>query len=263
MTELKFAVIGDPIVQSLSPAMQLAAFQDLGISATFEAIHVPSSTLEAFPFHEFDGLCITVPHKLAVLPFLNEKHCEGAINIIHRKDDKLVGYNTDGMGFVNGLFDLRVENLQERKVLIIGAGGAADGIHRALLDSGFKHITTANRTLKEKGMISFREAEESLDQFGLIIQTTPVGMFPNAEQSPLSLKNVVRGTVVSDIIYNPQQTKFLAEAESRGCIIQNGVNMFVNQGALAFEIWTGQKPNKDKMKESVMKQLEEKQNVKR
>ena len=152
--------------------------------------------------------------------------------------------------------------------MLIGAGGAARGIYCSLADRGAKQIDICNRTVsKAKRLIdecdvgvssvaySLNEADERLGEYDILINTTSIGMYPNVEEMPLSLANIKEGTIVSDIIYNPLETKWLKEARKRNAIIQNGVGMFVYQGALAFEKWTGIFPDVQRMKKIVIEQL--------
>lgn len=261
----KFFVIGDPIIQSKSPTMQNANFRDKGIAAELFAEHVRPEDLmnwvTNFRKEEYGGACVTIPHKVSIMSFLDEIDSfaaeVGAVNTIVNQNGKLIGYNTDGPGFVQGLEEF---NLFGRKILIIGAGGAARGIYHGFLQKGYTDLTIANRTLKKglafgQNVVSLEEAEERLSAFGLIVNTTSVGMFPKIDDCPVNLEKLSVNTIVCDIIYNPYQTKFLIEAAKRNAIIQNGIPMFVNQGALQFEYWTGLKANRKVMEEAVLTQL--------
>ena len=261
----KFFVIGDPIAQSKSPAMQNANFLEKGIDAEMFAEQVRKEALNDwvlnFRKEGYSGACVTIPHKVNIMGLLDEVDVfateVGAVNTIVNRNGKLLGFNTDGPGFVQGLEEL---DYLDRKILIIGAGGAARGIYHGLIQKGFIDLTIANRTIQNgltisPKVLSLDEAEERLSEFGLIVNTTPIGMFPEINESPISLRNLAQGTIVSDIIYNPLKTKFLEEAEIKGAIIQNGISMFVNQGALQFEYWTGQKADRKVMEKAVMKQL--------
>ncbi|MDF2558545.1 MAG: shikimate 5-dehydrogenase [Bacillales bacterium] len=260
----KYFVIGDPIAQSKSPVMQNANFRDKGIEAELMATRIFEEELE-FWVASFrkngSGACVTIPHKVSIMQYLDEVDSfaseVGAVNTIVNQNGKLIGFNTDGPGFIQGLEEFDLSN---RKILIIGAGGAARGIYYGFLHKGLSDITIANRTVVKgyaicPNVLTLEEAEERLSQFGLIVNTTPIGMFPDMEACPISLQNLTKETIVCDIIYNPFKTKFLKEAESRGAVIQNGLPMFVNQGALQFEYWTGQKADRKVMEEAVLEQL--------
>ncbi|WP_203246846.1 shikimate dehydrogenase [Sporosarcina beigongshangi] len=261
-----YAVIGDPVAQSMSPAMHDAWFADNDIDATYVPIHVTTQEFEqvivGLKRLGCSGWNATVPHKSAIIPFLNELEPSAklmdAVNTVQvLPDGSLVGSNTDGLGFVRSLEEAYGTQCKGKKVLMIGAGGAARGIAYALHSMGYGPISFTNRTvekaeqlaagLSNSAVLSIGEAESSLAEFGLIVQTTTVGMNFAQPGMPLNPKNVVNGAVVADIIYNPLETEFLAEARKKGAQTMNGVGMFVHQGALAFETWTGVQPNTEQM----------------
>lgn len=270
-----FGVMGDPIAHSMSPVMHNDLFNYYGIDAAYVPFHVSKGSLEAavkgLKAIRVAGFNVTVPYKTEIMAFLDEidplAKAIGAVNTVVNKDGKLVGYNTDGRGFVRGLKE-QLQTLTDKAVLMIGAGGAAKAIYFSLAEAGIKKLDIYNRTpakateLKkscpfpvktevfDKGM-----AEKRLADYDILIQTTMIGMAPHIEEAPLSLNRVKPGSFASDIIYNPLETKFLREASSAGANIQNGIEMFVYQGALAFEIWTGVFPDTERMKENVLKQL--------
>ncbi len=266
----QYFVIGSPIVQSKSPQMHNAAFQELAIDAVFSAVEVRPRDLvdwvAMFRKEYGKGLCVTIPHKTAIIPLLDEVSEEamaiGAVNVVVNRDGKLVGYNTDGDGFVSGLFSLGSAQIKaESNVLLIGAGGAAKGIYYALASAGFTRITITNRTIKKaeqlsRHVVTLEKAETELVQYDIIVNTTSIGMGEQAGEVPLDLSNIKEGAVVTDIIYNPLQTKFLQEAKKRGAITQNGIPMFVGQGVLAFEHWTGIAPDSVLMEQVVLDQLD-------
>ncbi len=261
-----YAVIGDPIAQSMSPGMHETWFTDNEIDATYIPIHVTADGLqeavEGLKNLGCSGWNVTVPHKSAIIPFLNQldpfARQMNAVNTVHvLEDGTLVGSNTDGRGFVRSLEEAYGEQCKGKKVLVIGAGGAARGIAFALHSAGYGPIYFTNRTLEKakqladdlsnSAVLSVSEAELSLSEFGLIVQTTSVGMNYSQQGMPLKPENMSEGTVVADIIYNPLETEFLAEARKRGAHTLNGVGMFVHQGALAFETWTGVRPETEFM----------------
>jgi shikimate dehydrogenase len=256
-----YAVIGDPIAQSMSPGMHETWFTDNKVDATYIPIHVTTDKLreavEGLKNLGCSGWNVTVPHKSAIIPFLNQLDSSAeqmnAVNTVHvLEDGTLVGSNTDGKGFVRSLEEAYGAQCKDKKVLIIGAGGAARGIAFALHSAGYGPIFFTNRTLEKAEqlatdlsnsiVLSVAEAELSLSEFGLIVQTTSVGMNFAQKGMPLNPENVSEGTVVADIIYNPLETEFLAKARKKGASTLNGVGMFVHQGALAFETWTEVRP---------------------
>ncbi|MBO0602453.1 shikimate dehydrogenase [Sporosarcina sp. E16_3] len=256
-----YAVIGDPIKQSMSPGMHEAWFDEESIDACYIPIHVTADRLreavEGLKNLGCSGWNVTVPHKSAIIPFLNQLDASArqmnAVNTVHvLGDGTLVGSNTDGKGFVRSLEEAYGEKCKDKKVLVIGAGGAARGISFALQSAGYGPIFFTNRTLEKaiqladdlsnSAVLSVSDAELSLSEFGLIVQTTSVGMNFSQLGMPLNPGNVSEGTVVADIIYNPLETEFLSESRKRGAHTLNGVGMFVHQGALAFETWTEVRP---------------------
>lgn len=271
-----FGIIGNPISHSMSPEMQNDAFIEQHIEAQYIPFAVKEEDLEAavkgMKAIGIKGFNVTVPHKTAIMPYL--EHIDplalaiGAVNTVKYENGEYVGYNTDGLGYVKGLTEQLQVPLSSQNVLIIGAGGAARAIYYSLIQEGVTKADIANRTLSrseeiirqcpfsvESKAISLREAEENLHQYDLIINTTSIGLTPNVEDMPLSLEYLRKDAFVSDIIYNPLETKFLKEAKRKGASIQNGVPMFIHQGALAFQIWTGIKPNTDRMSSIVLRKL--------
>ncbi|MGM0900155.1 MAG: shikimate dehydrogenase [Bacillota bacterium] len=270
-----YGVIGDPIAHSMSPVMINDLFDLYGIDATYMPFHVTSDGLEAavngLKALGVVGFNVTVPHKTEIMPFLDEidpmAKAIGAVNTVVNKDGRMIGYNTDGRGYVRGLKE-EISSLTGQTVLMIGAGGAARGIYFSMAEAGVERIDICNRTPSKATelmrtcpfpvkteVFDIKKAEELLPQYDLLIQTTLIGMAPKIEGTPLLLKGLKPDSFVSDIIYNPLETKFLREASSAGARTQNGIEMFVYQGALAFEIWTGIFPDTERMRENVLKQL--------
>ena len=264
-----YAVIGDPIAHSLSPFMHETWFQEHGIDAAYIPIHVEPSQLEksfgAMKTLGISGFNITLPHKQSIVPFLDKLE-ESAmqmntVNTVHCNDKKFIGSNTDGDGFVQSMLVHQVE--KTKKVLLIGAGGAARGIAFALKRAGFTDITVTNRTFRRAeelaaeisgSAVTLTESEERLAEFAVLIQTTSVGL-ATGEALPISLDRVQAGTIAADIIYNPLETPFLKKAEEKNCVTLNGVGMFVYQGAIAFEKWTGIQPDTEKMIKLITEKL--------
>ncbi len=260
------AVIGDPIAQSMSPAMHEAWFDENELDAAYIPVHVTTDSLkeavEGLKNLGCSGWNVTIPHKSTIIPFLDQlepsaKQMDAVNTVRVLPDGSLVGSNTDGLGFVRALEEAYDTQCKDKKVLIIGAGGAARGIAYALHAAGYGPIVFTNRTvdkatqlasgLSKSTVLSISEAESSLSEFGLIIQTTSVGMNFSQQGMPVNPEKVIEGAVVADIIYNPLETEFLTEARKRGAKTMNGVGMFVHQGALAFETWTGIRPDTEKM----------------
>lgn len=263
-----YAVIGDPISHSLSPFMHDHWFQQHGIDASYIPLHVEPAELQqavrSMKLLGISGFNITLPHKQAVIPLLDHldetaQHMN-AVNTVVVKGGSFKGYNTDGDGFVRSLLSYPVA--KEKPLLIVGAGGAARGIAFALERAGFTDISITNRTFRRAQELAqetnskalvMADAEAQLSDFDTIIQTTSVGL--TEEALPLSLTHLGSGSVVADIIYNPLETPFLKQAKAKGCLVLNGVGMFVNQGAIAFEKWTGVRPDTEEMIKLITEKL--------
>ncbi|HET7657892.1 MAG TPA: shikimate dehydrogenase [Bacillales bacterium] len=272
-----YALIGHPIGHSLSPQMHNDCFQMLNIPAHYESFDVAPTDLEkaieGMKALGVAGFNVTIPHKVAVMSYLDDVDEEanriGAVNTVINRNGRLYGTNTDGKGYLQSLIEKAGEDLSNKRVLIIGAGGAARGVAVSLDRHGVNQLDVANRTLEkaekliETGIhatsfaqpLTLEEASENLGHYEIVVHTTPIGMFPKTDDMPMPLDRLKPGTVLSELIYNPLQTKWLQEGERKGAIIVDGVGMFVGQGALAFELWTGRQPDRDRMRQTVLKQL--------
>jgi len=269
-----FAVMGDPIEHSKSPAMHNVWFREMSIDATYIPVHVSSESLESavagLKTLGASGWNVTIPHKTAIIPYLDEldelAEKMGAVNtVVRTKEGTLKGYNTDGVGFVRSLEDAVGKSHKDKPVLLIGAGGAARGIAFAMQQQGYKNLTIANRTVAnaqaivdEMGTgqaISLTEAEATLADFCILVQMTSAGLATGNFSMPFSLDRLTKGAIVADIVYNPLMTPFLQAAEEKGATIVTGLGMFVHQGAIAFEYWLGKSPNTNSMIAQLKAQL--------
>lgn len=271
-----YGVMGDPIAHSMSPDIHNDAFEKENIEAVYHHFHVTKEGLndavKGMKALGIEGFNITIPHKTSIIPLLDEVDelalAIGAVNTVVNKNGRFIGYNTDGKGFFKSLCDEISGDIKAKKTLVIGAGGAARAIYFTLVKEGVKQVDIANRTKERAAQLvsdcpydkvskalSIIEAEESLSQYDLIIQTTSSGMSPELDHSPLKVDQLKTGAIVSDIIYNPLQTKLLREAGEKGAVTQNGLGMFINQAALAFEIWTGIMPDTARMTDIVLNKL--------
>ncbi|QNG61143.1 shikimate dehydrogenase [Bacillus sp. PAMC26568] len=271
-----YGLIGCPVGHSMSPLIHNDAFERKKMNARYHAFHVEKNELKAavdgIKALGIAGFNVTIPHKAAIIPFLDklDKSAEliGAVNTVINKDGCLIGYNTDGKGYLQSLLPLMKKPLHEQRYLIIGAGGAARAIYFTLAAEGCSMIDLANRT-KEKAeqlikecpvkgegsVLSLSEAESGLSKYDVIIQTTAIGMHPNSLQKPIEATGLKKGSIVSDIVYNPVKTALLKAAELEGAQTLDGVGMFVHQAALAFQIWTGETPDTARMSHLVYEQL--------
>jgi len=269
-----FAVMGDPIEHSKSPAMHNVWFREMSIDATYIPVHVSSESLESavagLKTLGASGWNVTIPHKTAIIPYLDEldelAEKMGAVNtVVRTKEGTLKGYNTDGVGFVRSLEEAVGKSHKDKPVLLIGAGGAARGIAFAMQQQGYKNLTIANRTVAnaqaivdEMGTgqaISLTEAEATLADFCILVQMTSAGLATGNFSMPFSLDRLTKGAIVADIVYNPLMTPFLQAAEEKGATIVTGLGMFVHQGAIAFEYWLGKSPNTNSMIAQLKAQL--------
>jgi len=273
-----YGVIGDPIRHSKSPVMMNRAFRVTGVNAVYAAFHVSAGRLAAFAEGAramgMGGFNVTIPHKSAIMEYLDEidptAEAAGAVNTVVRRDERLIGYNTDGPGYVRSLKEEAGAEISGRRVVVLGAGGAARGILHALAREGPAHIAIVNRTYSRAeelarslaagvpaealGPDDLREACADAD---IVINTTSAGMSPNADELPLGIDAswMKPGAVASDIVYNPMRTRFLMDAERAGCRAHFGLGMFIYQGAYAFEYWTGRPAPVDAMREAVLRAL--------
>lgn len=274
-----YAVIGDPIAQSKSPIMHNRAFAELGLDAEYRAFLIKEEQLERFIAEarasRIAGLNVTIPHKLNVIKHLDDIDADaeelGAVNTIVNDNGRLIGYNTDGIGYVRSLKEEAIASLQQKEIVVIGAGGAARGIVHALLKEQPASIALVNRTVAraEELVASLKHQGElracSTDQLQLlcasadvVINTTSVGMYPHEDEQPAQGSWLKTGAVASDLIYNPLYTSFVEDAEQHGCIKHGGLAMFIYQGAFAFEYWTGKQAPVQAMREAVLAALKQK-----
>jgi len=258
------ALIGDPVERSLSPAMHNAAFEALGLDYAYLALRVPQAALEgaiaSARVINMVGMNVTHPHKINILSLLDEldesAELVGAVNTVKNDRGRLIGYNTDGAGAVRAL-EGEVGKLAGRKVLLLGAGGAARAIAFSLAEKGAK-LTIANRTAsraKELATAIKRNSGADVGQTGIgrgelarameradiLINATTVGMYPDVNRALVTADMMHRGLIVNDIVYEPLQTRLLREAKKAGARAVTGLGMLIHQGALSFEIWTGRR----------------------
>ncbi|MGD9305361.1 MAG: shikimate dehydrogenase [Desulfobacterales bacterium] len=262
-----FTVIGNPISHSLSPTMHNSAFSAVGYHGLYlplelDDIGLAVSGLKAL---RFSGASITIPHKVAVMEFLDEIDEMAleikAVNTIANLNGRLKGYNTDFTGAIRALSTKT--DIKDRDVTVIGAGGAARAIGFGVKSEGGR-LTIVNRS-KEKGekLAGALDAAfiplSDLTQLDcdILINTTAVGMAPHIDSMPVPKEVLDKHMVVMDIVYNPLKTRLLKEAEHIGCSTIDGVCMFIYQGAGQFELWTKLKAPVDIMKLAVLAALDE------
>ena len=256
-------IIGYPIGHSISPAFQQAALDALQIDAEYRAYAVHPDDVGPFVnslrSDAVTGINVTVPHKEAVMPFLDEidewAAEAGAVNTIVNRSGRLTGYNTDGYGFLRALRESGGFEPAGQTALILGAGGSARGVVQALLRAEIGALTIANRTLaraqslaelaQSRGVpaeaipLQSSRIADAARSANLIVNCTSLGMThgPDATASPLRAAQIPPTALVYDLVYNPAQTPLLTEAAQAGAATLGGITMLVYQGAASFEIW--------------------------
>jgi shikimate dehydrogenase len=273
-----YGVFGDPIRHSRSPIMLNRAFQEADMNAVYAAFHVRPDELgdavRGIRALGYRGINVTIPHKVEVMQYLDEidegARVVGAVNTIVNEDGKLIGYNTDGIGYVRSLKEETGIDLLGKNVLVLGAGGAARGVAYALAKEGAGCIYIANRT-KERALelaetisaftktigLGLDEISNVVDEVAFVLNTTSAGMHPLTDELPMPVELLREHHLVSDLIYNPRITRFLREAEALGSRIHGGLGMFIYQGAFAFEYWTGKPAPVAAMRQVVEQSLAE------
>lgn len=271
--KIKFGLLGKKLGHSISPKIHKEIFKNLNIDEDYSLIELDENQIENFFKNEiknYRGLNVTIPYKIKVMEFMDEISKEardiGAINTIFQKDGKLYGYNTDYFGFKRMLEENKIF-VSEKNSVVLGAGGGARAVIKYLIDENAKNILIVARNLekakkeledlvKDRDNINFMDFEnfEKREEEGyLIVNCTPVGMYPNIDDSPIS-KNVSKKYENSvDLIYNPSETKFLKYAKSSGKKSVNGLYMLVAQAVEAEEIWQERKISNEVIK-NIMKE---------
>jgi shikimate dehydrogenase len=261
-----FALVGNPVEHSLSPIMHNAAFRVMGINARYITLRADTAAdaMKRIAASDIRGGSITIPHKVAMVGYLHHisdsAESIGAVNTFVNRDGVLHGDNTDWIGIVRSVKE-SMTAIAGKTVAVLGAGGAARAAVYGMKKEGCIPVIL-NRT-ERNGMKLAEEfgcAYHSLGdikavQADILINTTPVGMEPETDNSPVSGDVLKNFTWVMDIIYNPLRTTLLREAETAGCSIINGLSMFVHQGAEQIRIWTGRVAPDEVMKEVVAKAL--------
>jgi shikimate dehydrogenase len=274
-------IIGDPIEHTMSPAMHNAAFKALGLDYVYIPFKVKSLELkkaaEGIRGLNFRGMNVTIPHKVAVMQFLDRidplAEKIGAVNTIVNDGGILTGYNTDATGFLQTLHDRNVEPA-EKKVLLLGAGGAARAISH-ILTREKAQLTILNRKQElswaedlaarlsrnykadiKAGELTNENLKKAINAADLLVNATSLGMSPDVDETPVPADLLHANLTVFDIIYNPLPTRLLREAAAAGAKTIDGLEMLVRQGAASFEIWTKIKPPVDVMRQAVLSLLQ-------
>jgi shikimate dehydrogenase len=275
-------LIGWPVEHSISPSMHNAAFREMGIDWHYQLLPTPAeqleSTLAGLEEEGYRGVNVTVPHKQAVIPYLDRVADAvrgiGAVNTIVVSRGELVGHNTDGDGFLQALQEEGLEP-QGKRALVLGAGGAARAVVYSLAQAGCS-VTLHNRTAERAQVLAAQmrdlgvgapvtavdrigeitDTDGGLSRLDLLVNATALGMSPATSRSPWPEgRPIPRHWAVFDLVYNPKETRLLAQARSSGAQAIGGSGMLVHQGALALELWTGQTPPVDVMRRAAERAL--------
>lgn len=276
-----YGVMGYPISHTFSPMMHNAAFEKLGIDAVYVSFAVrPDEIKKAIAGIKtlgLSGLNLTIPHKEICMPYLDELSVEAdamkAVNTIVNQDGKLVGYNTDGRGFVRALKSFLQFDTNRKAAFLFGAGGAGKAVAVQLAIEGSNEIYITDISAEQSRRLAANlkkkfpkckvkmflahqksEIERAIVDCDLLINATPCGM-KHTDPVVVNPKALHKKLVVCDLVYNPAQTKLLAEAKKRNLKTMNGLGMLLYQGVIAFELWTGKKAPVEVMYEALVKQL--------
>lgn len=249
-----YGLIGQPVEGSLSPQIHNYFTKIAGYNSIYMTFNIDEKNFEnirkSMETFDIKGINVTSPYKLAIIPFLDDLDESakevGSVNTVKVEDGKFIGYNTDGLGFVQSLRDRKVD-IKDKKILVLGAGGAVRGILSPLLKEAPKKIYIYNRS-KTKAVDLVRDFDRENLEFvedlnlvksdiDLLINGTTVGMQGYLDQAPIDLEGFRNNLVVADLIYRPLKTKLLREAEEKGYEIINGIGMLVNQAIYSQEFW--------------------------
>ena len=261
---MKLGIIGDPVKQSVSPFLIELLFEKLGQDVAYKKYEVLQGDLPEWlrgrAAKGLDGFNVTIPHKTAIIPFLDAVNDRSAplkaVNVVRKHDGKLVGYNTDWYGFVKAV-QMNSVDLKDANVVILGAGGAARAVAFGAARMGAKRITIVARKLPH-GVLVVKDlkaavaptlmettpwdvnAVEPIEQAYMIVNTTPIGMKPDIRQTPLDKDLLENASVVMDVVYNPINTRLLADALMSDCQTIPGLDMLMYQAMAAVDVWLGE-----------------------
>jgi len=256
-------VFGYPVAENPTGVMQEAAFEDRGLNWRYLTIEVRPEDLKqamiGLRAFGMQGVNLTIPHKVAVIQYLDrlspETELIGAVNTVVREGSELVGHNTDGKGFLRSVRDDAGVDPAGKRIVFLGAGGAARAMSVELALAGSAHITIVNRTpsrgqelanhLSEKTpaearFVHWRGEYSVPPEADILVNATSIGLFPNVEEVPaVDMTSIRPDMLVCDVIPNPPHTAFLRAAEAVGARTLDGLGMLVYQGAIAFQMWAG------------------------
>lgn len=271
-------LIGYPIKHSLSPWIHGQFMDKTDLKGSYEIFEISleedfKTKINQLKNKNVNGFNVTIPYKERIIEELDELDEQaqkiGAVNTVLNKDGKLIGYNTDGLGYVKSLENAYPSIKQTQpKILLLGAGGAARGIYNGLKSCGYETIDIANRTLEKAEkikatnllgktkVITLDAAEQILNEYDIVIQTTSVGMKPYVDYQIIKLNNLKANVIISDIVYQPIMTQFLKDAKAQGAQIHTGHTMLLYQAELAFNLWTNKQVEVEDMDSKLQTILE-------
>ena len=266
-------VFGQPVAENPTQAMMEPAFRDRGLDWRYLTLEVApddlGNAIRGMRAMGFRGINLTIPHKVAVIQHLDRTTQSaglmGAVNCVVRQGDELIGENTDGKGFVQSLRD--VCDPTGKRVVILGAGGAARAIGVELALAGAGNITIVNRG-RSRGedlakllteVIRIQAQYEPWDGdyvvpvgTEVVVNATSIGLYPDVDaRVPLDVGSLKAGMIVADVIPNPPGTRLVRDAEQAGCKVLDGLGMLVNQGVIGFKLWTGVDPDPGVMRRAL------------
>ena len=273
-------IIGNPVRHTISPAMHNAAISYLRLNYAYLAFDISNanlaSALDGIRALDIAGVNVTIPHKVTVLPLLDEldplAQSVGAVNTIVNQSGKLKGYNTDVAGFIEALRAIGFE-AKGRPVILLGTGGAARAMGFALAQQGARISIFSRSTSSKQAQLLAQNLnrialypiktyelnginlKKAAARAKLLVNATSVGMTPNDSETPLPEEILSSNMVVFDVVYTPLETRLLREARQKGCTTVSGLDMLVHQGALAFKMWTEQEAPLDIMRQAALAQL--------
>jgi shikimate dehydrogenase len=258
-----FAIIGNPVAHSLSPAIHNAAFAEMGLDFVYVAFRVEDvkhALAGMRSLENFRGMSVTIPHKTDAMNHVDEisevDRSIGSINTIINENGKLIGLGTDGPGALKAILDAGVE-ISGKRILMLGSGGAARAvaftllrqtalreliildINESMLEGLTNDLMAGTEAAIQAGLLTDSTLADAMETADIIIHCTPVGMHPKEDASLVPAELFRPGQVVFDIVYTPLETKLLADAKASGITVISGVDMFINQAVLQFERFTG------------------------
>lgn len=268
-----YGIIGHPVAKSLSPAMHNAGIKHLKLDAEYKLFDIDPNDSDALAnfcyetdLNNIGGFSVTMPHKQAIMAYMDHydplAKIVGSVNTVVNEESKLIGYNTDAMGAMTALREKT--NLIGKKALVMGAGGAARAIAYSLKEFGVE-VYIFNRTMEKAEALAEAFDLETIEfrlipkaDFDIIINATPVGSLPNAEESLLHSDQIPSHSVVMDIVTNPIETQLLKEAKKAGAQAISGERMLLHQAIGQFELWFNKKAPLKIMEKALYEELDKK-----